>query len=150
MGKWATNSLSEQQRAQWAAKEATSSSGWEFTDGQEGGRAGNVIPEPVLEEDDTILPGAVVIRLIPLPVAVGKPPSRHVHKPAFSHFVRDAQEGRAAGHILDGFILLSVLRRGHGALELGALGLHFGKRHSFTVGHVELLPRCFAQGEGLH
>lgn len=47
-GKWAMNSLSEQPPAQWEAEEGLAASGWEFTDGQEGGRAGDVIPEPVL------------------------------------------------------------------------------------------------------
>lgn len=50
MGKMALNSLSEQQGPQQGAKEGAeepASSGWEFTDGQEGGGAGDVIPEPI-------------------------------------------------------------------------------------------------------
>lgn len=153
LGEQAMNSLSEQQGAQQEGQEGAeeaASSGWEFADGQEGGLAGDVIPEPVLEEDHTVLPRAMVVRLILLPVAVGQPLSCHIHKPAFSHLIRDAQEGYVLGHILDGFVLLGIFRGGHSALELDAQSLHFGKRHLFTVGHIELLPSLFAQGEALH
>lgn len=92
----------------------------------------------------------MVIRLITLPVAVGHPSSRYIHKLAFGHLICDAQEGNVGGHVLDGFVLLSILRGGHGGLKLSTQSLHFGKRHHFTIGHIELLPRLFAQGEGLH
>lgn len=138
-----------QQEGQEGAEEAASS-GWEFTDGQEGGVAGDIIPEPVLEDGHTVLPRAVVVGLICPPVAVAQPPSCHIHKLAFSHLIRDAQEGHVLGHMPDGFVLLGILRGGHSALELGTQSLHFGKRHCFTVGHVELLPSLFAKKERLH
>lgn len=153
LGKGTMNSLSGQQRAQQECREGAeeaASSGWEFTDGQEGGLAGDVIPEPILEEDHTVLPRAVVVWLILPPVAVDQAPSGHIHEVAFGHLVRDAQEGLFLGHILDGFVLLSTLRGGHSGLELGTQSLHFRKRHLFAVAHVELLSSLFAQGEGLH
>lgn len=114
-----------------------------------GDATGDVIPEPVLQDGHTVLPAGIV-RLTSIPVAVGQSLPCHIHKLTLRHLIRDAQEGRALGHILDGFVLIGIPRGGHSALELGAQSFHFGKSHLFTIGHVELLPSLFAQGEGLH
>lgn len=91
----------------------------------------------------------MVVRLLLLPVAAGQPLSRHIHKLAFSHFICDAQEGRIIDHILHGFVLHSIL--GVATVAWSSVqSLYFGKRHLFTIGHIELLSRSFAQGEGLH
>lgn len=124
--------------------EAPASSGWELADGNERRLAGNVIPDPVIYNDDTVLPRAMVIGLVLFPVAVGEPSPCHVHELAFSHLVCDAYEGVAFGHFTDGLVLLSVPGNSHSASEPSAQSLHFGKGHSFIVAHEELLPRLFA------
>lgn len=86
----------------------------------------------------------MVIGLVLSPIAVGEPPPCHIHELTFGRFVRDAQEGNACGHVLDGLVLLSIPGDSHSALELCAQSLHFGKGHLFMVGHKELLPRLFA------